>query len=226
MRQSKYAFPSFWKQKIEENEPFWEGLFENKPITQSSVILNPVIMNPYSDQAENSLIVYPNPQSVIGYLKYLYLPTAFIGLIEEEMDNPYYFVEDLIVLLDELKEENINKMNVISIMERDYIQLDELWDMSESACLEKVVEWTRNFNKTWNWHNVSLNVHLFRSPKEAMNYVIKAYETQELGIEQLENDIGFTVQQLREISSDAIFTNEFMKRKFIDLLDNRLAIHY
>ncbi|HLQ74229.1 MAG TPA: hypothetical protein VK125_08360 [Bacillota bacterium] len=226
MRQSKYAFPSFWKQKIEENEPFWEGLFENKPITQSSVILNPVIMNPYSDQAENSWIVYPNPQSVIGYLKYLYLPTAFIGLIEEEMDNPYYFVEDLIVLLDELKEENINKMNVISIMERDYIQLDELWDMSESACLEKVVEWTRNFNKTWNWHNVSLNVHLFRSPKEAMNYVIKAYETQELGIEQLENDLGFTVQQLREISSDAIFTNEFMKRKFIDLLDNRLAIHY
>lgn len=226
MRQSKYAFPSFWKQKIEENEPFWEGLFENKPITQSSVILNPVIMNPYSDQTENSWIVYPNPQSVIGYLKYLYLPTAFIGLIEEEMDNPYYFVEDLIVLLDELKEENINKMNVISIMERDYIQLDELWDMSESACLEKVVEWTRNFNKTWNWHNVSLNVHLFRSPKEAMNYVIKAYETQELGIEQLENDLGFTVQQLREISSDAIFTNEFMKRKFIDLLDNRLAIHY
>lgn len=226
MRQSKYSFPSFWKQKIEENELFWEGLFENKPITPSSVILNPVIVNPFSSQLENSWTVYPNPESVIGYLKFLYLPTAFIGLIEEKMDNPYYFVEDLQGLLDELKEENLNKMHIISIMERDYLALDDLWDPCESSCLEKLIRWTRKFNDTWEWHYVSLNIHLFRSPKEAMNYVIEMYDNEYLGLDQLERDVGFTVEQLQEISSEEIFTNEFMKRKFIDLLDNRIELNY
>lgn len=223
MRHSKYSLPAFWKHKINQNETFWGGLFENQPIKRSSLIINPVILNPYSDQSEDAWAVYPNPQSIIGYLKYLYLPTAFIGMIEEEMENRYYFVENLLELLDEMKEENIDKMALIDRMESVYIELDMLWNENDKECLEQLIDWSCQFNEEWQENGIILSINLFRSPKETMNFIIQSYE-RIVGIDQLESDLGFTKDELLEIASDNIFHNDFMKRKFADLLTDRLAI--
>ncbi len=151
MRTSKYSIPAFWKHKIDQNETFWGGLFENQPINRSSLIINPVILNPVSEQTEDAWAVYPNPQSIIGYVKYLYLPTAFIGMIEEEMENRYYFVENLLELLAEIKEENIEKVELIEQMEVAYMELDLLWDEDNDKCLEKLTNWCEYFNEKWHY---------------------------------------------------------------------------
>ena len=63
MKQSKYNISEYWRTKISQNEKFWSGLLENQAITQDSVIITPVILNSYSDQAESAWAVYPNPQN-------------------------------------------------------------------------------------------------------------------------------------------------------------------
>ncbi|MCD8511855.1 MAG: hypothetical protein LRY73_19710 [Bacillus sp. (in: Bacteria)] len=67
MVKSKYFIREFWHKKIETDEDMWTGLFENKPITKQSIIINPVILNPYSNQHESGWAIYPNIYSVVGF---------------------------------------------------------------------------------------------------------------------------------------------------------------
>src|SRR4051812_18672735 len=105
MKQSKYSISEFWS-----------GLFENQPISRDSVIISPVILNSYTNQAKSAWAVYPNVQSVLGFIKFLYLPSAFIGLIKENLDYQRYFAEDLGRNLHDYKEKYPNKVNLVTKM--------------------------------------------------------------------------------------------------------------
>lgn len=226
MKQSKYSIADYWRNKIRLEEELWGCLFENQPITQNSVIINPVILNSYSDQSESAWAVYPNPQSVLGFLKFIFLPTAFIGLINPEMEYQYYFEEDLAELLDEFKDENPDKQNLITKMEEFYFTLNDSWDDNNDLCLEKLKQWSRGFNEEWlKLNGTALSFHVFSSPEEAAKYIIQVYE-EDLGIDFLENDLGITKNDLLSITGEEIFQNAFMKRRFTEILTNRLKVAF
>src|SRR5690625_1833710 len=84
MKQTKYDLYEFWLNKYENAANLWSGLFENKPITRDSLIVAPTILNSFSNQAEKSYVVYPNAKSLLGFLTYIYLPTAFDGVFNQE----------------------------------------------------------------------------------------------------------------------------------------------
>lgn len=223
MGQNKYAISDYWKRKISQNELFWYGLFDNQPITRDSLIIQIGILNSYTNQAVDGWAVYPDLQSFIGFLKYIYLPTAFIGLIKEDIDNPYFIDEDLASLLIEFKEEYPEKKSLIIKMETYLTELDNLLLDSKELSFQKLNEWTTRFSNDWMENKgVVLSLNLFSSPKEAMNFVINVYE-EDLDIDMLERDLGFTKEELISIASDEIYESEFMKRKFTDLLTDRLA---
>ena len=224
MKQSKYSIPDYWRSKIYQNEEFWVGLFENQPIKPESVIVSPVILNSYSNQHENAWAVYPNLHSILGFLKFIYLPTAFIGLVKEKMDYQYYFQDNLGEVLNEYRGQYPKKANLITKMEQHYYGLEDLWGMDEETGLEKLKQWMMHFNKNWEETNgVSLSFHVFTSPKEAVKYIIDVYE-EDLGIDMLEEDLGITKNELLELVSDDIYQNDFLKRKFTDILTNRLIV--
>lgn len=60
-------------------------------------------IKPYSNQGESSWAVYPNIHSIIGFLQFIYLPTAFTGLFEESLDSNYYFADEYLGILEEYK---------------------------------------------------------------------------------------------------------------------------
>ncbi|MFD0829394.1 hypothetical protein ACT8ZR_27860 [Neobacillus sp. M.A.Huq-85] len=226
MKQSKYSIADYWRNKIRLEEELWGCLFENQPITQNSVIINPVILNSYSDQSENAWAVYPNPQSVHGFLKFIYLPTAFIGVINPEMEYQYYFEEDLGELLDEFKDEYPDQIKLITKMEEIYFALNNSWDDQNYLCMEKIKQWSRSFNEDWlKLNGTAFSFHVFSSPEDAAKYIIQVYE-EDLGIDFLENDLGITKNDLLSITSQEIFQNAFMRRRFTDILTNRLKVAF
>jgi hypothetical protein len=226
MKQSKYSILDYWRTKINQNEELWSGLFENQPISRDSVIINPVILNSYSNQMEDAWAVYPNPQSVLGFLKLIYLPTAFIGLIKEEMEYQYYLQEDLGEILAEYKKDYPDKLNLIMKMEAFYYEFNDFWVSDNQDCLQKLKQWSKGFNENWEEINgVSLSFNVFSSPKETINYIIEVYE-EDLGIEMLEDDIGLTKGEFIDLAGEEIYRNDFMKRKFTEILTNRLKVTF
>ena len=47
-----------------------------------------------------------------------------------------------------------------------------------------------------------------------------------LGIESLEDDIGLTKNEFLQLASNDIYQNDFLRRKFTDILTNRLPVAY
>ena len=227
MRKSKYSISEYWRNKISQNEKFWYGLFNKQSINHDSIIISPVILNSYSNQAEDGWAVYPNVQSVLGFLQYIYLPTAFTGIIKgENMDYPYYFQEDLGENLYEYKETYPEKVQLIEKMENLFYDLITLWDHDHDHSLEMLKQWTQDFNRDWEESKyISCSFHVFGAPKEAADFIVAVYE-EDLDIKFFEDEIGLSKDEFLQLASDDLYQNDFLKRKFTDILTNRLSVAF
>lgn len=226
-KKPKYYYEEYWRSRISSGENFWHGLFEGEPIKRESIILAPTIINSYSNQHESAWAVYPNVHSALGFLQYMYLPTAYMGLLKKsELEYRYFFQENFIHVLHQFKEEKPNLQGLIVKMEELYKQLDDCWKVSEEACLEILRNWTLSFNQTWyQERGIQLSVSLFQSPLEAAQFIIEVYE-EDLNIQMLEEDLGISKEDFLKLASDDIYSNDFMKHKFTDILTNKLIISF
>ncbi len=218
----------YWMTKINDHQPIWCGLFEKEPINEKSIIISSVILNPYSNQHEEAWAVYPNPQSILGFLQYIFLPTAYIGLIKRQDTDQdvYYFEENLSTLLAGFKEEHPEKTSLINKMEKLTIELDRLWYEDDVYCFQKLKHWSSEFNQDWKEDSfIILNFNIFASPLDAVKAIIKVYED-DLDIKDLEDEIGLTKNDFIKLAKDDIFHSAFMRRKFTDILTNRLRVTF
>src|SRR5699024_2347002 len=148
MKQSKYQYYDYWMKKIQNVENLWSDLFDNKPIDRESIIVAPTILNSYKNQHEGAYVVYPNLKSVLGFLTYIYLPTAFSGVFNHDSID-YIISDDLDDFFRELKINNPYKVEMIKQMESLYNDAHALWGHEEETLLDNLIEWTNRFNKDW-----------------------------------------------------------------------------
>ena len=154
------------------------------------------------------------------------MPSAFNGLVERSSDYQYYFEELFGAVLDSYKKDYPDKISLINKMESFYYDLDDYWKLDNKACFEAIKQWTSRYNTNWDDTNgTALSFHLFRSPQETANFIIDEY-ADSLGIDSLEEDIGISKAEFLAIATDDIYENEFMKRRFTDILTNRLKITF
>ncbi|MFA9559707.1 hypothetical protein ACERII_20565 [Evansella sp. AB-rgal1] len=224
MRQSKYSFPSYWKGKTSKNVDIWSGSYDNIPLNKGSVILQISIINSYSNLYEDSWVVYPNIQSVLGFLQFFYLPTAFLGILDDEADDSYYFEEDLGEVLDYFKEKLPEDEERITQMEDVYYELIQFWEKDEHAISHDIKEWGEKFNEQWNKEKgISFFINIFRSPKEVAEYIIHSYE-EDLGLESLQADIGLSKESFLQLTDDYIYNNQFAQRQFMRIVTQKLNV--
>lgn len=229
MVKSKYLIIDYWQSKISEGTEMWSGLFDNIPITKDSIIINPVILNSYSNQCEDGWAIYPNVYSVIGFLKFLYLPTAFIRFIKDDQEYQYYFQDNLDEVLAEYKTEKDIEIKLIEELEQCYVQLLNLCTEDEEVTKKELLIWAGRFNQaSWTTKKyTSYSINIFTSPYNAAQFIVNIYEQDEmLGINALEEEIALSKFEFLQLSGEEIFSNEFLKRKFADILTNRLKVTF
>lgn len=145
MAKSKYLIREFWLKKMEMDEEMWTGLFENRPITRQSLIINPVILNSFSNQHESGWAIYPNIYSVIGFLTYVYLPNAFIGVIDSEASGGRFYTEDdLGDLLESYKTEKNTDSTLIDKLIGIYNEVLQLKQADERDSVNALKNWAEH----------------------------------------------------------------------------------
>jgi len=222
---SKYEHVDYWINKVEIEENLWEGLFENKPIKKGSLIVSPVILNSYNNLEETSFAVYPDSKSVIGFLRYTYLPTAFNSIFDHESDD-YIIDDNLGDFFSELINNHPDKVELIEHMVSLYNDLNVLFDYDDDQAKEGLIKWTDSFNEDWLSNDgIILSFHIFTSPAELVEEVIRVYE-EDLTIEMFEEDLGFSAEAFRRLASDDIYTNELKRKSFTDILMSRLGFSF
>lgn len=215
----KYNLYQYWNSAVfEKNIEVWVGCFDNQIINKNTVFLNVIIVNPYSNQNENSWVAYPNIYAALGFIKYIYLPTAIYGffekgeteadrIIEENMDNYLQY---------QLENNQSVSLTLITELQALYRQLDKLFSCSEKECFDELKRIGTRLNKiTPNEGYAYFYFYLFSTPEEVGEFLVETYTNDEmLGIETLEEDPGVSTEEWIDITSH-VYENEFMKRRLL-----------
>lgn len=210
-----------------KGELFTHGLFDKRLIQQGSILIHSVMLDKAGDGQKAGWVVYPDVYSVIGFLQYIYLPTVLTSILQGEIPEELSMEEEIDIIYDEYHTDDLDlkKEDVFLLLDDLYDQLLILWDTDESSILDELLKWNDRFQELIGTieTEITVSLKLFRSPEEAINHVVSAYE-KNVGITQLEKEMGFTKDELFEFAKVHVYNNKFMQRKFISLLDGRITV--
>lgn len=92
--------------------------------------------------------------------------------------------------------------------------------MKGEECFEKLAELSETFNNHYNIENDIFGYfNVFRTPVDVGDYLVKGYEESDM-VDLLEERLGLSVETWKEVCN-SVYKDEFMKRRFTSILNNR-----
>jgi hypothetical protein len=221
MKNEKYRHFYYWENQMKKSTDLARNPFESLPITKESVFINTVIVNCNTSIVDNCWISFPNVQAAIGYIQNIFITTAFDAyLLPGEEFSIINGSVDAVLEMAESGENCCNK-EAIPLMKQFAKEIDNLWLLPEEKCFSEFKNYSLKFNKQWGKvYNVFFHFDVFISPKEMGEEIISQFEEEHM-LDYFEEITGLTKEQWLEVYNN-VFENEFMREKFIDILNNRL----
>lgn len=210
----------FWEHRITKEKDTWEGTISDKKLSKKSIFLQ-IGMYHYVDM-HNSWACHSKVESIKGFLIYVLIPTIIHSIIADgEERGINYAVENPYLLLDELRddikkeyEEDLAKVyNILN-------KFDEIPTDNKQESIEYMKELSDEFNEIWTETEMNFYFLIFDSPEEIVKDLIEVYEEENM-LEELEDQSGLTVEELKNMA-DNIWDNEFTRKRFMDILNNKL----
>jgi hypothetical protein len=192
------------------------------PITRDSVFAHLVIVNCYGESSD-VWVYYPNVRALLGMLQYIYIPSAFntklLGKDNEELEIPMCTVEDLLEIAEDGT--NCKHKDLIPVMYEHIEEFEDIWNKEDEEAFNSLLEFSRDFNECWNKDkDIFFYFNVFRTPLDLGSYLVSAYEEDEM-LEFLEEDLGLKKDEWINLCN-SVYENEFMRRKFVGILNNRI----
>ncbi len=216
---SKYDNYYYWENIIKKSKGI--NPFANDPITEKSVFFHGVIINCNGGSYERWLH-FPDNEALLGFLNYIFMSMAFFSFLSNETE--VFMQGDLDEMLDIMTDsEKCSQKNLIPEMREFSSQIRELWNYKGENCFEELKKFMVDYNERWNKDLVLFSyIDVFRSPFELGKYMVETYEkSKEADISMLEDQLGVSKGDWLQICS-TVYENEFMKRKFTEILNNRI----
>lgn len=224
IQKNPYNNLSFWKNEIVKDNNLWEGYFDNKEITNNSKIIYSGILDLNKNILQCGWAVYPCSYSLLGFLQYVYLPTAFFVWFDRKSDNLYIPISKFNAVVSETLKSNTSNINLnsVSSMKETYDFLNNLWNTDNSSLSFKLSNFCDSFNQTWdNDPNQKLFIKIFDSPKDTFEFVknVLISDTEDF----VEEDISETLDTFKFACDNAI-DEPLLNKRFIDILNTNAPI--
>ncbi|KEI85209.1 hypothetical protein N493_17140 [Clostridium botulinum B2 433] len=214
---NKYNDLFYWENLLLKRENIWSGNFKDIPISSKSLFINSTIIDYEKNIFDNNWAVYPNVKSLLGFVKYIFIPTVFFcytNNTNEEIVTPIASKKEL---LEEIKTLCENKDSIIKI---EYF-INKAYDLSELSgyqLIDELKKYCLEFNRKWEEKTRVLHISIYSSGKEIIQRISKEDDF----LEVIEEDIGMPINTLKEITKD-LHHNLFMKNNFIKILNNQIG---
>jgi hypothetical protein len=217
----KYKHYYFWENILKNNEEVWKNSFRNMPLTQDSKFINTVIVDCNNSVMEDNWVYYPNVEALLGFIHHVFLPTAFALILfseQGEFITPMATAKELLDLAKEMDE--VKNRDLIEVMEKQDAELKSIWTMDKKEIWMSLQNFTQRFNEIWGkTMDVFFYYNIFNTPTEIGKYLINEYEKDQM-LDYFEDESGLTKEEWLS-TCNAVYDNDFLRMKFIDILNNR-----
>lgn len=216
---NKYDDYYYWENIIKKDKS--DNPFAGDPITEESLFFHGVIINCHGESYENWLH-FPNIKALLGFLQYVFVPTAFYAFLSN--DTVLLVQGNLDEMLDIMTDsEKFSKKELIPQMRKFSRQLRELWNYDSDKCIDKLKKFSVEYSDRWSSGDELFSYfNVFKSPIELGKYIVESYEnSEEADITMFKDQLELSKAEWLSIC-DQVYENDFMKRKFTEILNNRL----
>lgn len=207
----------YWEGLINENKTIRGHMFMDKAPTNKSLYLHTLVFCK-NNGLSNVWGYFPDEKALVGYIQYSFLQEAFYKWIYGKnrlvTNIPNVSVEKIIS--DGEKNKLISKEES-NDMRRHLEMIRKCWALPKEKIVLEITRFVRDFNRTWYGDNKEfLYLKVFKTTDELGEFVItSSYMTSTE--EEFKNRIGVTVEEWREICSNA--SKDITKgSKFRDIL--------
>ena len=215
---SNYNSYSIWQGILENNDDIWEGNPFNVKLNEETIFLQTRFYN--SNSYHNDFVMLNDIDAIVGFLKYIFLPTAYETYLKDNYTIEYA-IGDTNSLIDSLKETDKANKNQMKKMQNDINGLNDLWNISKKDKMESLEEFKNNYRNKWdNGDNVFCDFEIYYSPAEIIDNMIEGFGEGNM-IDILEEQVGIKVEDINNLKKQ-VFEDEFLNKKFIDILNNKL----
>lgn len=211
----KYNNHLYWENALLKNKDLWKNDVADLNCARDALFINTVIIDYARDTIDNNWACYPNAKALLGFLQYIYLPVAFFYTIHKDNRDLFIPICPSHTLMESITESG---SSYAGAMNNALEELNEYWDLDDSACIKKIKEFCLTFNALWDQGDSILNIRVFESTFEIAEHLVKTQEFTEV----LEEDIGFTIKQLFTMCT-VFYTDKFIQRTFVKILNNKIG---
>ncbi|KEI04270.1 hypothetical protein [Clostridium botulinum] len=213
----KYNNYYYWKNVLCNKKEVWKCSIMNTLDLQESIYINTTILDYDKNTLDNNWACYPNIKALLGFIQYIYLPTAFFYIVNADNNDdifmPICSTEEFI---EYIKETGYNE-SIVNIMEQNLNELISYWNRDELS-INTIKKFCYKFNNIWNNEKNILYINVFSNPREIADFIIKNEDF----IEVVEEDIGLSKNQFYNLCEN-IYYNKFTKNIFVEFLNNKIG---
>lgn len=223
MSKNKYDSYFFWNQLFIKHNGDIASMFSKQSITRESVFFHGVIVNCNNTNPKDMWLYFPDIKAMLGFIKYIYMPTVFFTFLgnEDEIVCPDTDSKNLIEYMKSYDECNDKRM--FTEMMRHIEKIDDITNVEENNLFDEIILYAKSFEGLCNKRlDKFAYFNVFQSPSEVGEYIINSYKDDEnVSVEDIENQLGVGAEEWLNICNN-VYNNNFMNRKFTEILNNRI----
>lgn len=210
----------YWENKIINDNNLWQGYFEDNNITDKSIIVYTGIFNLEKDILKMGWVVYPDVNSFLGFLQYVFIPTVYFNLFDKKENEFLTPISKFSIVVNEINKYNGNCIRSTK-MESYYYYLEDLWNKSNEEILLGINKFVVDFNEYWNEEPKSKSfIKFFNQGKDIYSFIKKTigWDFEEF----VESEIEMSLGDL-EYTCNNILEKPLINRKIIHLLNSKIV---
>lgn len=211
----KYDCPDYWEWILKKRE-VWNGFFAPpEEHIASPLFINTCVANGSSGFLDNNWACYPSMESLLGFMQYVFLPTAFYYVIHKGNNRLLTPLCSRQKLLKSLGESGSpHKLAMSGFV----YELSALWAKEESERFNALNRFCSRFNRYWEHQDCQLSVHVLMGTASLAHKVKKSIWCKEL----FQEEIGLTHSQFDDLCT-RFQTEDFAKHLLLHLLNMRVG---
>lgn len=215
----------FWENKIMEDHPLFVGNFDNSDLTEKSKIIYTGILDAEKDVFKCGWAVYPNVSSLLGFIQYVFLPTAFFTWFDRSATDFFIPVSTFDIVVEEVLKHSKEKNNLdVEKIQELYNLINTLWNYEEPSINESLRLFTAELNHLFHKEpSKIIFMKIFSSPEDIAPFVRESigWDCDELA----EEEISMDLKTLDFICTNAI-REPLLNKKFVDILNSKMSIMF
>ncbi len=210
----QYNGHTYWEHCLLQKD-VWQSLFQPSG-SRYPLFIHTAIVDKQRGVLDANWAAYPDGYALLGFLQYVFLPTAFYFCLHPQSTAMYTPVLSTEAFAEWIMENGGGRAHE---MRASLFELDALWDSGRAELIPALRAFCARFHARFSAGGVTLHVRLFRSTYEVARFMREAVWAEDVFAE----DFRITPQAFDDWCR-RFYHEPFARHSFLKFLNERVGL--